>query len=133
MREYDEALGGVNKRLHKTPMVFAKSVGEGSTASFKVRMRKMYLRQGNDQSVMGDSKSKNHLLDISEDWWNGDEMYSFDSGTELSDEFREIWREVTGMDCTNNPILVLGTFTQPGPHPGRGGNPVVHIVHQIRL
>ena len=43
---------------------------------------------------------------ISEDSLNGDEMYSFDSGTEISDEFRKIWREVTGIDCTNNPILV---------------------------
>jgi len=104
-------LGGVDRRLHKTPMVFAKSVGKGNTASFKVRMRKMYLRQGNDQSVMSSSKSKYHLLDISEEWLNGEEMYNFDSGTtdtyliqSLSNEFRTIWKDVTGMDYTNDPI-----------------------------
>ncbi|KAL7533841.1 hypothetical protein ACHAXR_007248 [Thalassiosira sp. AJA248-18] len=106
-------LGGVDKRLHKTPMVFAKSVGEGSTASFKVRMRKLYLRDGNDQSVMFDAKSKYHLVDVTEEELNGPEMYNFDSGTtdtyfiqSLSDSFRKLWKETTGMDYSNDPIKV---------------------------
>jgi len=106
-------LGGVDKRLHKTPMVFAKSVGDGSTASFKVQMRKMYLREGNDQSVMFDAKAKYHLLDAGEDLLNGDELFNFDSGTtdtyfihSFSDEFRKLWKELTGMEYSNDPIAV---------------------------
>lgn len=106
-------LGGVDKRLHKTPMVFAQSVGEGSTASFKVKMRKMYLREGNDMSVMYDAKSKYHQLDVGEGELNGNEMFNFDSGTtdtyfiqSLSREFRKLWKEATGMEYTNEPIRV---------------------------
>ena len=106
-------LGGVDNRLHKTPMVFANSVTEGSTASFKVQMRKMYLREGNDMSVMYDAKQKYHLLDVTPQELNGNEMYNFDSGTtdtyfikSLSDEFRKLWVEITGMEYTNEPIMV---------------------------
>ena len=106
-------LGGVDKRLHKTPMVFAKSVGEGSTASFKVRLRKMYLREGNDVSVMFAPKSKYHNVDVSPTDLNGSEMYNFDSGTtdtylikSLSDEFRKIWKEITTFEYSNEPIKV---------------------------
>ncbi|KAL9180241.1 hypothetical protein ACHAXT_008211, partial [Thalassiosira profunda] len=107
-------MGGVDKRLHKTPMVYAKSLGEGSTASFKVRMRKMYLREGNEQSVTFDTRSVYHQLDVEEEQLNGDEMYNFDSGTtdtylikSLSDEFRAKWKEITGMTYTNKPIAVI--------------------------
>ena len=106
-------LGGVDNRLHKTPMVFANSITEGSTASFKVQMRKMYLREGNDMSVMYDAKQKYHLLDVTPQELNGNEMYNFDSGTtdtyfikSLSDEFRKLWVEITGMEYTNEPIMV---------------------------
>lgn len=106
-------LGGVDTRLHSTPMVFAKSVGEGSTASFKVQMRKIYLREGNDKSVMFDAKQKYHLIDVSDEELNSEEMYSIDSGTtdtyfikSLSDEFRNLWLEVTGFEYTNDPIAV---------------------------
>ena len=106
-------LGGVDDRLHKTPMVFAKSMGEGSTASFKVRLRKMYLREGNDQSVMYDAKSKYHNVDVNEESLNGKEMYSFDSGTtdtyfikSLSTEFRNIWKEITAMEYSNEAIAI---------------------------
>mmetsp|Transcript_1276 Transcript_1276/g.2921 ORF Transcript_1276/g.2921 Transcript_1276/m.2921 type:complete len:225 (+) Transcript_1276:664-1338(+) len=37
------SFGGADPRLHASPMVFAKAMGHGSTASFKVRARKMYL------------------------------------------------------------------------------------------
>jgi len=106
-------LGGVDKRLHKSPMVFANSVSQGSSASFKVQLRKMYLREGNDLSVMFNTKHKYHVLDITQDELNGNEKYDIDSGTtdtyfiqSLSDEFLKVWKEITGREYSNEPISV---------------------------
>lgn len=106
-------LGGVDRRLHLTSMVYAKSVGDGSSASFKVRLRKMYLRAGGGQSVMYDAGAAYHLLDVSEESLNGMEMYNIDSGTtdtyliqSLSDEFRKVWKDVTGTEYTNEPVKI---------------------------
>jgi len=106
-------LGGVDKRLHKSPMVFANSVSQGSSASFKVQLRKMYLREGNDLSVMFNTKHKYHVLDITQVELNGNEKYDIDSGTtdtyfikSLSDEFRKVWMEITGREYSNEPISV---------------------------
>jgi len=104
-------LGGTDRRLHETEMVYAASVGAGGTASFKVRMRRMYLRDGPARSVHYDAKSKYHRLDADEVALNGAEMYNIDSGTtdtylisSLSDEFRRVWKEITGLDYSNDPI-----------------------------
>lgn len=106
-------LGGVDKRLHKTPMVFAKSAGDGYTASYKVQVRKMYLREGNDVSVMSDVTKKYHLIDASMEWLNGDQMYNLESATtdtyfiaSVSGAFRILWREITGSDYTNEPMTL---------------------------
>lgn len=104
-------LGGVDKRLHKTPMVFANSAGDGFTANYKVQVRKMYLREGNDVSVMNDVTKKYHLVDASQEWLNGDQMYNLESATtdtyfilSLSGAFRTLWKEITGMEYTNEPM-----------------------------
>jgi hypothetical protein len=108
-------LGGVDKQLHKTPMVFAKSAGDGFNANYKVQVRKMYLREGNDVSVMNDSTKKYHMVDASPEWLNGDQMYNLESATtdtyfiqSVSGVFRYLWREITGMEYTNAPITLGG-------------------------
>ena len=104
-------LGGTDRRLHETEMVYAASVGGGGTASFKIRARRMYLRDGPARSVHYDAKSKYRHLDVDEVALNGSEMYNIDSGTtdtyliaSLSDEFRRVWKELTGLDYSNDPI-----------------------------
>ena len=104
-------LGGTDRRLHETEMVYAASVGAGGTASFKVRARRLYLRDGPARSVHYDAKSKYHALDADEVQLNGAQMYNIDSGTtdtylisSLSGEFRRVWKEITGLEYGNDPI-----------------------------
>lgn len=104
-------LGGFDKRLHKSHMVFANIISQGSSAS--LQLRKMYLREGNDLSVMFNNKHKYHALDVTEEQLNGNEKYNIDSGTtdtyfikSSSDEFRNVWMEITGREYSNEPISV---------------------------
>jgi hypothetical protein len=108
-------LGGVDKRLHKTPMVFANSAGDRFTTNYKVQVRKMYLREGNDMSVMNDVTMKYHLVDASMEWLNGEQMFNLESATtdtyfikSLSGAFRNLWLEITGMEFTNEPMAMGG-------------------------
>ena len=106
-------LGGVDKRLHKTPMVFAKMMGDRTTASFKVYVRKMYMRTGHSisETIMFDTSAKYSMLQLSEEAINGKEKFSVDSGTtdtyfikSISDEFRKYWYDMTGIEYSNDPI-----------------------------
>ncbi|KAL3785789.1 hypothetical protein HJC23_007345 [Cyclotella cryptica] len=132
-------LGGVDDRLNLTPMVFAKTVTEGGAASFKVRVRKMYLRENGGTSVMYDGKAKYHQLQVDEDALNGDEQFDIDSGTtdtyftkSLSDDFRRVWTEITQQEYTNDPVKLsddqLGklptVILQLHPHEGGVGDEV---------
>lgn len=132
-------LGGVDTRLHTTPMVFAKAMGHGSTASFKAHVRKFYLRESGGTSVMYDGKSKYHALNVNENDLNGEEDFNFDSGTTdtyftkaLSDEFRRVWHEITRMQYTNEPVSITDDqlrklptiILQMVPHEGGVGDEV---------
>lgn len=106
-------LGGVDKRLHKTPMVFSKMMGDRTTASFKVNVRKMYMRAGQSmsESIMYDANAKYSMLQLSEDAINGEKKFSIDSGTtdtyfikSISGEFRKYWKDMTGMEYSNDPM-----------------------------
>ena len=133
------SLGGKDDRLHSTPMVFAKAMGHGATASFKVRVRKMYLRQKGGQSVMFDSNAAIHQLDADEGALNGKEEFNFDSGTTdtyftkgFSDEFRKVWKDIVGSDYTNDPMPLSDSqlrnlptiLLQMVPHEGGVGDEV---------
>lgn len=134
-------LGGVDKRLHKTPMVFAKVMGGDTSASYKVHVRKMYLRVGHSmtETIMFDTNAKYSMLQLSEDDLNGEEKFSIDSGAtdtyfirSISDEFRKYWKDVTGLDYSNDPIpasnIDVKTFPtiilQMVPHEGGVGDEV---------
>jgi hypothetical protein len=106
-------LGGVDKRLHKTPMVFAKMMGVGTSASFKVHVRKLYMRVGHSlsETIMFDSSAKYSMLQLSEEMLNGKEKFSIDSATtdtyfikSVSDEFRKYWKDITGLEYSNESI-----------------------------
>ncbi|KAL7462869.1 hypothetical protein ACHAXS_003263 [Conticribra weissflogii] len=138
------SFGGADPRLHATPMVFAKAMGHGSTASFKVRVRKMYLGENGGgsgaESVMYDATTTVHRLEVEEEDLNGKEEFNFDSGTTdtyftkaLSDEFRRIWRDVTGRDYDNDEVefsdadlrKLPTVFLQMVPHEGGVGDEFV--------
>ena len=106
-------LGGVDKRLHKTPMVFAKMMGDRATASYKVHVKKMYMRTGHSlsETIMFDTSAKYNMLQVTEEMLNGKEKFSIDSGTtdtyfiqSISNEFRKYWQDLTGLEYSNDPI-----------------------------
>jgi hypothetical protein len=105
------SLGGAEERLNLTPMVFAKTVTQEGGPSYKVRVRKMYLRENGGTSVMYDGKAKYHALELEEEELNGDGQLDIDSGTTdtyftkaIGREFTRVWREITKTDYTNDPI-----------------------------
>mmetsp|Transcript_14456 Transcript_14456/g.28905 ORF Transcript_14456/g.28905 Transcript_14456/m.28905 type:complete len:693 (+) Transcript_14456:686-2764(+) len=138
------SFGGADPRLHASPMVFAKAMGHGSTASFKVRARKMYLGENGGgsgaESMMYDVTLTVNKLDLEEETLNGKEEFNFDSGTTdtyftngLSDEFRRVWREVTKREYTNDEVELSDAelrklptvFLQMIPHEGGVGDEFV--------
>ena len=102
-------LGGTDERLNVSPMVYAKTVTEGGNASFKVRVRKMYLRENGGSSVMYDGTSTYHALELEK--MDTLDDFDIDSGTTdtylisaLSGEFRRVWKDITRTEYTNSPV-----------------------------
>ena len=105
-------LGGVDTRLHQSPMVFAKNVkGNGFYA---VHLKAVYLRAGGGLSAQTtqDDSSRLRKLPLGEDALNSGNVI-LDSGTTdtyfsraLDGPFKSIWKELTGHDYNHNPISI---------------------------
>ena len=110
-------------------------------ASFKLRVRKMYLRESGGTSVMYDGKAGYHQLNVEEDVINGenDGMFDIDSGTTdtyfikgIGEEFRRVWKEIVKSDYTNEPMKLSDqelrklptVILQMVPHEGGVGDEV---------
>ncbi|CAB9500285.1 aspartic [Seminavis robusta] len=103
-------LGGVDTRLHTSPLVFA-SVGV-SNAFYGVHIRNVYLRAGGggDSALSSDPNVQVKRIDISEaDLNRGTTIV--DSGTtdtyftrNIATAFHTLWREMTGKAYNNNPV-----------------------------
>ena len=102
-------LGGVDPRLHMTPMVFAKNV-KGS-GFYAVHLKAMYLREGGGLSAqtISSDMDKYHKLDLSESQLNSGNVI-VDSGTTdtyfnrvVGTPFKKMWKELTGTDYNHNP------------------------------
>ena len=134
-------LGGIEEGLNDGPMVYAKTmVTDNGGASFKLRVRKMYLRESGGTSVMYDGKAGYHQLDVEEETLNGgDGMFDIDSGTTdtyfikgIGEEFRKVWKEIVKSDYTNEPVKLSDqelrklptVILQMVPHEGGVGDEV---------
>eukprot|EP00584_Thalassiosira_punctigera_P019143 CAMPEP_0172572994 /NCGR_PEP_ID=MMETSP1067-20121228/135963_1 /TAXON_ID=265564 ORGANISM="Thalassiosira punctigera, Strain Tpunct2005C2" /NCGR_SAMPLE_ID=MMETSP1067 /ASSEMBLY_ACC=CAM_ASM_000444 /LENGTH=757 /DNA_ID=CAMNT_0013365585 /DNA_START=1130 /DNA_END=3403 /DNA_ORIENTATION=- len=103
-------LGGVDTRLHKSPMVFAKNV-KGS-GFYAVHLKAVYLREEGGvsaQTTQGDM-GKMHNLGLSESQLNRGNVI-VDSGTTdtyfssaLAGPFKKTWKQLTGKDYNHNPV-----------------------------
>lgn len=104
-------IGGTDKVLHKTPMVYARETKGGGF--FTVHVRKIFLRNGGGESAAlePDMKSDDmQKIDISESQLNSHGVI-IDSGTtdtyfthDLATSFRNIWQEMTGSPYMNKPV-----------------------------
>ncbi|KAL3770675.1 hypothetical protein ACHAW5_001450 [Stephanodiscus triporus] len=105
-------LGGVDTRLHQSPMVFAKNI-QGS-GFYSVHLKAVYLRAGGGGSAQTtqDDATRLHKLPLGEDVLNRGNVI-VDSGTTdtyfnraLDGPFKTIWKELTGHDYNHNPISI---------------------------
>lgn len=103
-------LGGVDTRLHMSPMVFAKNVK--GTGFYAVHLKAVFLREGGGISAQTSEEDmkKMHKLDISESQLNRGNII-VDSGTtdtyfasSLAGPFKKMWKELTGSNYGHSPV-----------------------------
>ena len=104
--------GGVDPRLHQSPMVFAKNVND--SGFYAVHLKAVYLRAGGGISAQTTKADMNrmHKIDLSEAELNRGNVI-VDSGTTdtyfskvLDWPFRQMWKELTGNDYNHSPISI---------------------------
>ena len=102
-------LGGIDRRLDSTPMVYAKNLAR--TGWFTVYVKKVYLRPGGGQSAKLDNIDE--IIPIAADLYsmNSGKGVIIDSGTtdtylhrSLAKPFNDAWKSVTGKAYTNSPM-----------------------------
>ncbi|KAL7505639.1 hypothetical protein ACHAXN_008181, partial [Cyclotella atomus] len=100
--------GGVDKRLHASPMVFAEN--QKGSGFYAVHLKAIYLREGGGQSAQVDDMSKMHRLDISESSLNRGNVI-VDSGTtdsyftkDLASTFSSVWKQIMGNSYNHGPV-----------------------------
>jgi hypothetical protein len=100
--------GGVDKRLHASPMVFAEN--QKGSGFYAVHLNAIYLREGGGQSAQVDDMSKMHRLDISESSLNRGNVI-VDSGTtdsyftkDLASTFSSVWKQIMGNSYNHGPV-----------------------------
>jgi len=103
-------LGGVDPRLHMSPMVFAKNMK--SSGFYAVHLKAMYLREGGGVSARttSDDMKRMHKLDISESSLNRGNVI-VDSGTTdsyftsaLAKPFGDMWQRLTGKKYSHTGV-----------------------------
>ncbi|KAL3810350.1 hypothetical protein ACHAXA_003079 [Cyclostephanos tholiformis] len=105
-------LGGVDTRLHQSPMVFAKNTQV--SGFYSVHLKAVFLRAGGGTSAQTTQADADrlHKLPLSEDVLNNGNVI-VDSGTTdtyfsraLDGPFKQIWKKLTGEDYNHNPISI---------------------------
>jgi hypothetical protein len=102
--------GGVDPRLHRSPMVYASNLK--SSGFYAVHLKAIYLREGGGTSAQVDDMSKMHKLDIDESSLNRGNVI-VDSGTtdsyftrELNGPFQSVWKEIMGNSYNHGPVTL---------------------------
>jgi len=109
-------LGGVDKRLHLSPMVFTPAASGGRTSFFSVKVRRMMLREGNyGESALSNNSNPNKgvtILDLDENVLNRGGVI-VDSGTTdtywnsgILVEFQKIFTKLAGRSHTNKAMTL---------------------------
>jgi|ERR1712238_372323 len=107
-------LGGVDTRLHLSPMVFTPSASGGRASFFSVKIRRMMLREGNfGESALSNNKNPNKgvtVLNLAETVLNKGGVI-VDSGTTdtywnsaISIEFQKVFTKLAGRAHSNKPM-----------------------------
>eukprot|EP00804_Cyclotella_cryptica_P023492 CCRYP_012138-RA/>CCRYP_012138-RA protein AED:0.11 eAED:0.11 QI:0/0/0/1/1/1/2/0/656 len=103
-------LGGVDPRLHSSPMVYATNL-KGS-GFYAVHLKAVYLREGGGSSAKIEDMSKMHKLDVSESALNRGNVI-VDSGTtdtyftrEIAAPFQRAWKDIMGNEYNHNAVTL---------------------------
>jgi len=132
-------LGGVDTRLHRSPMLVVNNLR--SDGFYAISIRKMYLREGGGRSATPDPGSKQiaHYLAITETELNRGGVI-LDSGTTdtylhraIGPAFRQVWKEIVGTPYNNDkvsltleqvaslPTVLIQLKSEKGMNAGVGG------------
>lgn len=106
--------GGVDNRLHLSPMVFTPAASGGRASFFSVKIRRMMLRDGQyGESALSNDSNPNKgvkILDIDEGTLNRGGAI-VDSGTTdtywnraIAGEFQRVFTELSGREHNNKPM-----------------------------
>jgi len=102
-------LGGIDRRLDSTPMVWARNLAR--TGWFTVYVKKLYLRPGGGSSAK--IENPENIITITADLFNinSGKGVILDSGTtdtylhkSLAQPFNNAWKKITGKPYTNLPV-----------------------------
>jgi hypothetical protein len=107
-------LGGVDTRLHLSPMVFTPAASSGRASFFSVKIRRMMLREGQfGESSLSNNNNPNKgvtVLDLTETVLNKGGVI-VDSGTTdtywnagISTEFQKVFTKLAGQPHSNNSL-----------------------------
>ena len=107
-------LGGVDRRLHLTPMVYTPAASGGRNSFFSVKVRRMMLRDGKfGESALSNNSNPNMgvtVLQVEESTLNKGGVI-VDSGTTdtywnrgISNEFQKVFTELAGRPHSNKGI-----------------------------
>jgi hypothetical protein len=113
-------LGGVDVRLHQTPMVFTPHASGGRDSFFSVKVRRVMLREGrcgeSAQSTLVNPNEGVHVLDVSAGVLNQGGVI-VDSGTTdtfwnsgIAAEFGRVFKQLSGgREHNNKPVRLTET------------------------
>ena len=101
-------LGGVDTRLHTSPMIYAKNYRPGG-GWYTINIRKVYLREGGGLSAAADNPNqKVHTINAPA---NFGKSAIVDSGTtdtylnrNLKTPFNDVWKSIVGKNHDNNKV-----------------------------
>jgi hypothetical protein len=105
-------MGGFDKRLHTSPMVYSKL---DPSAEFTVNLRKIYLRAGGggDSVQASDPNLSIQALDVNEDVYDQYSEVLLDSGTTdtylpigFQDAFKSLWKQFSGRDYNHERMFI---------------------------
>ena len=104
-------IGGVDGRLHSTPMVYARNVARSGW--YTIYCSNVYLRTNGGQGAASDDPSRQHIMKIpvSAEEMNSGKGVIVDSGTtdtylhkSIAGVFGEAWKAVTGKSYSNSAV-----------------------------
>lgn len=105
-------IGGVDRRIQRSPLVFAKDIREEKDSDwYTVKVKKLLLRKGGGQHAQIKSKDKIYTISENVKQLNNGDGFIVDSGTtdtyfqsKHASEFKKLWNQITGKPYSKGSV-----------------------------